>query len=476
MPSVDDLVISLKIDEGSNLAKLKKQLDALVGPEGKRAVQVGAGGLTPEIKTDLREIKAGMARLSPTHIPLTSTGQQKWAVSLMDRMQQMGFSRLASRLKTDVGNVEDIHDSLEMISKGLTGPKAGLLMSEVDKAMTDITAKGGLQAKALTKILKRMTEQQAEIEDIFQKMGMDVLAQVQSWKPYQHIQEAVDDEVFDILKDVANKSEKHKIAAKKINDYLKAIEDKEEFFKDPTNALKTLMEVVGLTFDIKALRGKIKTPEMEVITAKIWESFYENLTPILEKQWGFGKGILGKLGPKAGETEKGRIDIAVFGEIKDEFLGMFPQIREQIEKFKDDINYFEIKKEAVKGTIDQLIGYVDKFGENVHLITKVTSSEFTSGLVRLPESVAIIESSVSELREMIGEVKDRTGSLEEIKKLQLTETEAQERLLIEKLLKLVTQDAKTGEDVQRNVQGIFDILDQEAIQRISQLTTAEKPK
>lgn len=476
MPSVDDLVISLRIDEGSNLAKLKKQLDTIVSPTTGQ-ILIGMGtGISPQLKVDLREIKAGMARLSPTTIPLTQTGQQKWAVSLMERMQQMGFSRLAERLRTDVGNIEDLSDNLEMIAKGWTGSKAGLFMSEMDKTLSEITAKGGFRKKALTNLLKRMDEQQREIEKVFRDMGMTVLAQVTSWKPYQHIQETVDDEVFDILKGIAEKSEKHKIAALKLNEYLETVEDKAKFIKDPTQVLKTLMEIVGVTFDPKALRGKIKSPEMEVVSAQMFEFFYKELMAIpAESIWGWGKDILGKLGPKRGETERGRIDIAVFGEIKEQFLNLFPQFRDQIDKFKEDINYFELKKEAVKGTIDQLIGYVDKFGENVHLITKITSDEFVSGLTRLPESVAIIESSMSEFRLMVDDVKDRMESLEEMKKLQLTEVESQERMLIEKLLKVVTEDAKTGEDVKNNLLRVTDAIDKGAFQKMMDLPTGEKP-
>lgn len=65
MVSVDDLVISLRIDDTSNLGKLQKQLTALVGPKGEKAGVLGLG-ISPALKKDLDEIKNRLVRLTPT--------------------------------------------------------------------------------------------------------------------------------------------------------------------------------------------------------------------------------------------------------------------------------------------------------------------------------------------------------------------------------------------------------------------------
>ncbi len=65
MPTVDDLVVSVRIDETSNLGKLQKQLEALVGPKGEKAAELGMG-IDPALKRDLTEIKADLMLLTPT--------------------------------------------------------------------------------------------------------------------------------------------------------------------------------------------------------------------------------------------------------------------------------------------------------------------------------------------------------------------------------------------------------------------------
>ena len=64
MTTVDDLIISLRIDETSNLGKLYKQLTALVGPKGDKPIQLGAG-IDTSLKRDLAEIKLDLMTLTP---------------------------------------------------------------------------------------------------------------------------------------------------------------------------------------------------------------------------------------------------------------------------------------------------------------------------------------------------------------------------------------------------------------------------
>jgi len=66
--SVDDLVISLTIDPGSDLGKLKKQLDALVGT-GKEGEKAEVRGAIKEIATRIRNIEWNVGKLTPLGIP-----------------------------------------------------------------------------------------------------------------------------------------------------------------------------------------------------------------------------------------------------------------------------------------------------------------------------------------------------------------------------------------------------------------------
>ena len=86
MVSVDDLIISLRIDESSNLGKLQKQLEGLVGPKGEKAVGIG---LDADTKRDLKIIKDRIVKFTPS--------------VLMDQNLKEAALNLASDLKKDTG-------------------------------------------------------------------------------------------------------------------------------------------------------------------------------------------------------------------------------------------------------------------------------------------------------------------------------------------------------------------------------------
>ena len=63
MPTVDDLMISLTIKPTSNLGRLQKQLDAIVGRTGKGVAMRGVGTGFMYLKKDMGEVKAHLSHI-----------------------------------------------------------------------------------------------------------------------------------------------------------------------------------------------------------------------------------------------------------------------------------------------------------------------------------------------------------------------------------------------------------------------------
>ena len=87
MTSVDDIRISLRIDDTSNLGKLQKQLTTLVGERGEKKLDLaGIGGIT---KTDFNFIKSKLMELSPAVLGTEVKGLKESAkVSLRQLMKK----------------------------------------------------------------------------------------------------------------------------------------------------------------------------------------------------------------------------------------------------------------------------------------------------------------------------------------------------------------------------------------------------
>lgn len=84
MVSVDDLVISLRIDDTSNLGKLQKQLTALVGKDGTK--KIGLEGLGGIAKTDLNWIKSKLMEISPAMLTTEVSGLKESAKTTLRQL------------------------------------------------------------------------------------------------------------------------------------------------------------------------------------------------------------------------------------------------------------------------------------------------------------------------------------------------------------------------------------------------------
>ena len=177
MVSVDDLVISLRIDETSNLGNLQKQLTALVGKKGEKAVAIG---LDPGFKRDMDIIKSKMMLL--THIapgarrqPLIGQAraffnQLRDATMFKNVLDKMGFAK---------EDLEDIMVTLGDIGEGLSPIKLSKISNFIKDVQIMLTQSPDLigDVKSLaTRLIKDIPEYipQQRLQKIFQELGHSV--------------------------------------------------------------------------------------------------------------------------------------------------------------------------------------------------------------------------------------------------------------------------------------------------------------
>ena len=138
MVSVDDLVISLRIDDTSNLGKLQKQLTALVGKDGTK--KLGLEGLGGIAKTDINWIKSKLMEISPAMLTTEVSGLKESAKTTLRQLMnktiretliaKYGIKRsllkdwmlyLATAIKEDDVNIAKLANFIERIADFIKG-------------------------------------------------------------------------------------------------------------------------------------------------------------------------------------------------------------------------------------------------------------------------------------------------------------------------------------------------------------------
>ena len=174
MPKVDDLIVSVRIDETSNLGKLQKQLTALVGKDGTQRIDLSAmGGVT---KTDLNFIKNKLMELSP--ITLGAENKQV-RNTVKTTIRQLQRREIQEMLIAKYGmKKEEIQSWIAFMGQELKDNEANIsdlsgLVREIHMAIFGAEGKGGPQKTSLTAIRKRLPERfmQRTIEEVMKNMG-----------------------------------------------------------------------------------------------------------------------------------------------------------------------------------------------------------------------------------------------------------------------------------------------------------------
>ena len=213
MPTTDDLVVSLTIRPTSNLGRLQKQLESLVGRHGRG---VGAGIMylkrdMNRIKDDIGDIKSRMRFIAPIVTPASSkkyafaaTGStvasqiKKLGDAVVDKLmkaakgpkerlfkkyvikESAGEGALITAIKKDL---KDARAHAEDISNMLFRDKrAENFLNYWQDLLKSSESEGCLNITLFTKMIKSMPEFQQQFEDLMRGLGIAGKGQVQVGK------------------------------------------------------------------------------------------------------------------------------------------------------------------------------------------------------------------------------------------------------------------------------------------------------
>jgi len=179
MVTVDDLVISLRIDDTSNLGKLQKQLTALVGPKGEKVVELGVG-VDPSLKRDIDIIKGRLEYITQIAPGLDP---EKLAMSASALYKNLTDPQMVKNILGKLGVNElwlkDIQEILIGIATGtseMTLPKINALVVLLEKAIRQSPAAIGDIRTLVTDITEIISEfiRQRQLQEIFKDFGDSV--------------------------------------------------------------------------------------------------------------------------------------------------------------------------------------------------------------------------------------------------------------------------------------------------------------
>lgn len=357
MTSVDDIRISLRIDEVSNLGKLQKQLEALIGPKGEKKIELGAG-VDPGLKRDIIEIKNRMFLLTPTFVGESPALIRIQAAGLLERLRTV--PNLIESFADKLGTTEDaIRGYMTLLADIIQGKqpayfRAGQRMRFVtvlEKYLKEASSKAGLGITALKQIEAPIPEKlrQAQIREAFKEIE-GVVTRLE----YQ-IREIRPEQI---------KKFRYRVVGRAMQVELEKAGIEEERFKhltdlflklrDPTIVFSEAMKKLGLDPEKLYTEKEMKEdPKFKIILyTAIRDSIVRNMPLILSEEWykfsqtiedlDFFKGVKSKLG---------KIDFNVMN--FSEILKEFPQLTDKMlgEYIPSLQTYLEFKQNANKDAI-----------------------------------------------------------------------------------------------------------------------------
>jgi len=273
MVSVDDLVISLRIDDTSNLGKLQKQLTALVGPKGEKVVELG--GLGGVAKTDLNWIKSKLMEISPAVLPTEVKALKESAkISLRQLMKKELQEILIAKYGVPKSEIETwmINLAKAITEKDINTGKLANFIERISDMIKGSARIGGMEKSRVTAVRKALTERfiESEFIGLMERAGIFVRSQYQHYEidPEKavNLREKIDKEIGNKIKEIKELYGKEytKDLADKIVELSQDTRDSEEFVS------KALNEVMKLSSDnveklMEKLKMGIKDPLLTVL-------------------------------------------------------------------------------------------------------------------------------------------------------------------------------------------------------------------
>jgi len=371
MVTVDDLRISVTIDDAGNLGKLQKQLTALVGPRGEKKLDLG--GIDPVLKRDIEIIKDRIVKFTPT--VLVGENIKEAALNLASdlRQNQNLTDIMLQRYNINIDKYESFVEELLNISMGISkmnNDQAKGYIAEMTKfrAISDMI-KGDRET-----LIKKLTRMKLEagfhekIVDAFREAGIKLLS-----KPlmFELTKESIGKSFEDVIKEYELGEEKGKFAALK------------EIFDKNSDSLKGISEAYeymkGEVFDITEITQDMieKDEDLRLIIVAQVAAGIEKSNWMFEQFYKAGKSFFTK-GKAFGVAGAAQLDTVVhrFSKEAIEQLGIEKVVGDSIDEATENL-LVEFKTVAGKSEVDyELTKRIVKqgYGE-IHFIVEEYTDE-----------------------------------------------------------------------------------------------------
>ena len=479
MPTVDDLVISVRIDETSNLGKLQKQLTALVGPKGDKAVEIG---IDPILKRDLQIIKDRIVKFTPS--VLVDENLKEAALNLASDLKKDENLRdvLLQRYGINIDKYETFIEELFNIAIGISDQNSDQqkgFIAEMDKFRKLAMMNKGQRETLIKRLTRMMLESgfHKKVVELLREAGVKLIS-----KP----------PIFELTKGSIGKAFEGIIEKFREKDPERFAE-LQAIFEETSDTLKATGEAyekqTGKILDITELtQNEIeKNADLQMVIVAQIAAAIKKSNWMLEQFYKAGKELFtaGKAfavsGPAQLDTIVHRfspdalkqlgIEHVVGDKIDDSMVNFMAEFKTVAGKA--DIDYEETKR-IVKQGYDTLFFIVEEYtSEAVNRIEELKRKEEYKnkkiGLYRLlPRAVEKLLGIEKDLDDLEKEAKDilkieeDEGLTEEDKEFlkALEETEAELRDEIEDVEKEATgKKAEEGALSEKNIDNVLDSLD-----------------
>lgn len=463
MVSVDDLRISLEIDETSKLGKLQKQLKAIVGEKGEKDFDIGA--LDPDLKRDLAIIKDRIIKFTPT--VLISENLKEAALSLAGDLKKDTNLRdvLLQRYNINIDKYETFLEELFNVALGISkqnNDQQKGFIAEMTKFRAIATMAKGDRETLVKRLTRMMLEAgfHEKIVDIFREAGIKLLSKPPMFElTKKSIGKSFDDIIEEYRLEEPGKFLELMDIFDKNSDALKAISEAYTFMKGD------VLDITEITQDIiendKELRMIIVAQVASAIKKSNWmvEQFYKAAKTFFTKGKAFAVG-----GPAYLDTVVHRFSKEALEQLEIEHI-VGAKIDESMNNFlveyktvagKSEVDY-DATKRIIKQHYDEIFFVVEEYTQGaIDYIVEFMQKEEHKGkkiglyrlLPRTVEKLIGIERDLDSLEKEAKESLERDKEEEDEAKEQEGDLE-KTRAMLEDLEEWAEKPSVGGEDLKK---------------------------
>jgi len=464
--STADLLVSLRIDEGSNLDKLRKQLEALVGKRGEKPPEVQQIKF-PKIKRALKFIKERVARITTTVIEPTRAGLKERAGQLLMSMREPGITQQIAD-KISEGSEEEVEDmarALDLISRGMFTnlDKTSRLVAKIERAIREEKMPTGDAITLLHSIQASMVEMQKEMVKSLKNIDADIV-------PLLNIsnvqQEWIEDnsDILDQLSDKFDALDESDVAS-----------IKDIFLKDLGMAERLDEALRELDIENTAklyLKGGLDQIDEDKINTLFMGWLKAIMSGEMRGQMVIPQGFVNafrKFLPRNFRTgfakNFGQLDIFII-KAKEDILANLLNISESLAEKFTSLSNLELKSLASKEDVGRMAKYLEFIDpEKMAVVFQGATRDFEQTLSQLSTEITQIKTSIVGLLERAGipfEKQEQDELEETIKTASEEQTSVAERNL-EVAIRLLREVGKTEDDIWDKVQDIADEVEEKGV-------------